>query len=332
MNLIPLLVSLVALYLAGCTWLPRAGPSASDVLEQAQAGGEILFDIVDVDERVVSLLRGQPKERLARRFAAAAEPPELRIAIGDTLSVSIWESAAGGLFSEPQPALPAGAKPEIEPLAPEARPPGGERQNQLGPPGGPEGQRRRNDPTGELPSVGVPEATPGRNATVIADQRVEADGSISVPYAGRIPAAGRTAEEVQKTIEARLAEKALQPQALVIVQKTAANTVTVLLNESGGASRIWCGSDHRPGSGRISHWPGPGPDRITGWWYSACGTGPNSISGGRESAPLPRRRPAAAGYCRCRRCQSSGSRELCPVVARRSDRHDPPAAARFRAC
>src|SRR5262249_54654847 len=84
-------------------------------------------------------------------------------------------------------------------------------------------------------SVGVPEATPGRNATVIADQRVEADGSISVPYAGRIPAAGRTAEEVQKTIEARLAEKALQPQALGIVQKTAANTVTALLNESGGA-------------------------------------------------------------------------------------------------
>jgi hypothetical protein len=32
---------------------------------------------------------------------------------------------------------------------------------------------------------------------------------------------------VQQTIEARLAEKALEPQALVIVTKTAANTVTV---------------------------------------------------------------------------------------------------------
>jgi polysaccharide export outer membrane protein len=41
---------------------------------------------------------------------------------------------------------------------------------------------------------------------------------------------------VQKTIEARLAEKALQPQALVIVERSAANTVTVLLNEHGGIS------------------------------------------------------------------------------------------------
>jgi len=72
---------------------------------------------------------------------------------------------------------------------------------------------------------------------VIPTQQVDADGAISVPYAGRVPAAGRSAEQVQQTIEARLANKALQPQALVIVQKTAANAVTVLLNETGGGSR-----------------------------------------------------------------------------------------------
>jgi polysaccharide export outer membrane protein len=42
--------------------------------------------------------------------------------------------------------------------------------------------------------------------------------------------------EVQQTIAVRLAEKALQPQVLVIVRKSAANTVTVLLSESGEAS------------------------------------------------------------------------------------------------
>src|SRR5262249_49713130 len=180
----------------------------------------------------------------------------------------------------------------IEPLAPEARPPGGERQNQLGPPGGPEGQRRRNDPTGELPSVGVPEATPGRNATVIADQRVEADGSISVPYAGRIPAAGRTAEEGQKTIEAGLAEKALQPQALVIVQKTAANTVTVLLNESGGGPAA-SGAGATTGLGPAASATGPGPVPTASPAGGTAPAGPvQTASAGGARGPLsPGRHP-----------------------------------------
>ena len=236
MNLAFLFASLIALSLGGCSWLPRAGPSASEVVERGQAGREILFDIVDVDDRVVSTLLGEPKESFAARFKTATQPPELKIAIGDTLSVLIWESAAGGLFTEPLPTLPPGAKPETEPLAPESQPPGGERQNQLRPPGGPENQRRRNDPSGDVLSVGISGATPGLNATVIPSQQVEADGSISVPYAGRIPAAGRSPEEMQTTIEARLAEKALQPQALVIVEKSAANSVTVLLNELGVSS------------------------------------------------------------------------------------------------
>jgi polysaccharide export outer membrane protein len=47
--------------------------------------------------------------------------------------------------------------------------------------------------------------------------------------------------EVQQAIEARLAEKALGPQALVIVKKSAVNAVTVLLNESGQASSVGSG-------------------------------------------------------------------------------------------
>jgi polysaccharide biosynthesis/export protein len=236
MNVAFLIASVIALSVGGCSWLPRAGPSASDVVGQGQAQGEILFDIVDVDERVVSALLGQPKESFAQRFKAADQPPDLKIAVGDTLSVLIWESAAGGLFTEPAPTSFPGAKPETEPLSPESRPPRGERQNELAPPGRPENQRRREDPPGDVPSFGISGTRPGGNAAVIPSQQVEADGSISVPYAGRIPAAGHSPEEVQKTIEARLAEKALQPQALVIVEKSAANAVTVLLNETGGVS------------------------------------------------------------------------------------------------
>ena len=103
--------------------LPSAGPpTASAVVAATQSEDQILFDVVPVDERVVSTLLAQPKESFYARFENNADPPELKIAIGDTISVTIWESAAGGLFSE-APAQPfTGSRPATEPLAPESRP------------------------------------------------------------------------------------------------------------------------------------------------------------------------------------------------------------------
>jgi polysaccharide biosynthesis/export protein len=223
-----------------CSWIPRAGPSTSDVLEQGQAGGEILFDAVPVDDRVVNTLIAQPKEKFTLRFKKYVQPPEVKITIGDTVSVLIWESAAGGLFSEAPPApAPSGGRSGIEPLAPEAPPPSGQ-QGEFGIPrpltetGRPQEERRRS--TGEAFSTEAIGAAGGRQSATIPDQEVGADGAISVPYAGRVPAAGRLPVEVQQAIEARLAGKALGPQVLVIVKKSAANAVTVLLNESGQGS------------------------------------------------------------------------------------------------
>src|SRR5215813_10819353 len=99
MKLFVFLASLVAMLPCGCSWLPRTGPYASEVVEQRQRAGEVLFDVVDVDDRVVSTLLAQPKESFALRFKKDAEPPEIPIAVGDTVSVLIWESASGGLFS-----------------------------------------------------------------------------------------------------------------------------------------------------------------------------------------------------------------------------------------
>ena len=238
------LFCLMALSVGGCAWIPRAGPSTSDVLEQGQAGGEVLFDVVPVDDRVVNTLIAQPKERFALRFKKDVQPPEVKIAIGDTVSVMIWESAAGGLFSETPPApAPTGGRSGIEPLAPESPPPAGEfgtprRPTETGRP-----QEQQRPSAGELFSTEVIGAAGGRRSAVIPDQEVGADGAISVPYAGRVPAAGRLPADVQQTIEARLAEKALGPQALVIVNKSAANAVTVLLNESGQSSSIGLGEN-----------------------------------------------------------------------------------------
>ncbi len=241
-----LLFYLMALSVGGCSWIPRAGPSTSDVLDQQQAGGEILFDVVQVDDRVVGALIAQPKERFALRFQKDAQPPEVKIAIGDTVSVLIWESAAGGLFSEaPSAPAPTGGRSGIEPLAPELRPPQSEQQNEFGIPrrptetGRPQEQQRPS--AGELFSTEAIGAAGGRRSATIPDQEVGADGAISVPYAGRVPAAGRLPAEVQQAIEARLAGKALGPQVLVIVKKSAANAVTVLLNEPGQVSSVGSG-------------------------------------------------------------------------------------------
>jgi polysaccharide export outer membrane protein len=247
MNLIVLLPWLVVFAIGGCSWIPRAGPSASEVLEQGQAGGEILFDVVEVNDRVVATLQAQPKERLAVRFKQDAQPPEVKIAIGDTISVLIWESAAGGLFSDSPPALtPSGGRPGVEPLRPEPlrpelRPPASEFTTPPPSPetGRPQEQQRRgvgNPPPGSF-SIEATAAAAGRRAAVIPDQKVGADGAISVPYAGRVPAVGRLPEEVQQAIEARLAEKALGPQALVIVKKSEANAVTILVSGSEETSR-----------------------------------------------------------------------------------------------
>ena len=65
-----------------------------------------------------------------------------------------------------------------------------------------------------------------RNVT-IPEQVVGRDGAISVPFAGRVPVAGRTTVEVQHEIERRLAEKAIEPQVIVTIAKSVTYAATV---------------------------------------------------------------------------------------------------------
>src|SRR5262245_16743398 len=102
-----LFVHLIIPSLVGCAMLPSAGPpTASAVVTPERAEDQVLFDVVPVDDRVVSTLLARPKESFHNRFGNGAEPSELKIAIGDTISVTIWESSAGGLFSEAPPERP----------------------------------------------------------------------------------------------------------------------------------------------------------------------------------------------------------------------------------
>lgn len=67
----------------------------------------------------------------------------------------------------------------------------------------------------------------GAPKITLPPQVVDRSGTISVPYAGSIPAQGRTPQQIQKTIEKRLASRAIEPQAIVSVVSNDSRLVTV---------------------------------------------------------------------------------------------------------
>jgi polysaccharide biosynthesis/export protein len=70
-------------------------------------------------------------------------------------------------------------------------------------------------------------ARPG-NFVTLPSQAVDQKGSISVPYAGEIPAAARTIPEIQQAIVARLRNRAIEPQVVVSLNTQHSSVVSVL--------------------------------------------------------------------------------------------------------
>ena len=93
-----LLICLSGAALVGCAYLPTSGPTAGEVIDRGVQENQIRYDVVDVDSGVVATLLAQPAESFRTRFGKYDMPAAPKIGIGDTLSVSIWEAAGGGLF------------------------------------------------------------------------------------------------------------------------------------------------------------------------------------------------------------------------------------------
>jgi polysaccharide export outer membrane protein len=74
-------------------------------------------------------------------------------------------------------------------------------------------------PTG-IPAPSLP--------TTLPEQPVDGEGCITVPFAGRIPAAGKTLPEIAAEIKQRLSKKANQPEVLVLLTRNLSSTVTVV--------------------------------------------------------------------------------------------------------
>ena len=92
----------LAISLAGCSYLPSQGPSASEIVSGAQASseGELpRYLMADLDGRAAEILKREPNATLAGRFGTRNAAPSPVIGVGDSVSVTVWEAASGGLFS-----------------------------------------------------------------------------------------------------------------------------------------------------------------------------------------------------------------------------------------
>src|SRR4029077_7197990 len=96
-----------ALALTACS----GAPLREDVIAQARSDGRIAFDVVKIDDAVLTTLLAQHAPAFPERFKKYLPSPDLKIAVGDTVSVVIWESGSGGLFgtSLTELSFPAGA-------------------------------------------------------------------------------------------------------------------------------------------------------------------------------------------------------------------------------
>jgi len=88
------LASLVAL--AGCGFIPMAGPASLEI--RAEHSATQPYALVKLDPRVIGVLANYEPNVLAGAFSDRRPPARIRFGIGDVLSVTIFEAAAGGLF------------------------------------------------------------------------------------------------------------------------------------------------------------------------------------------------------------------------------------------
>jgi polysaccharide biosynthesis/export protein len=173
---------LAAALLAGCSALPSSGPTKLEITGQdATTPGN--FTIIELTAAVATSLQTRTLPTFRGSFGDTRPAPDQRIGTGDSLSVTLWEAAAGGLFSAPA----------------------------------------------------VNGLSPGSRTALIPEQVVTRDGSITVPYAGRIRVSGLRPQDVERAIVTRLEGKAIQPQALVTVTRNFSNTVTVTGEVTNGA-------------------------------------------------------------------------------------------------
>ncbi len=91
-----LLTLVLPVIVGGCGFLPTSGPR--DTAIEAQLPSPLPYLLVPLTPSVVEILEHTEPRGLAGAFNDRKRPADLKFGIGDVLSVTIFEAAAGGLF------------------------------------------------------------------------------------------------------------------------------------------------------------------------------------------------------------------------------------------
>lgn len=175
--------------LGGCA-LPAAAPTSRELVSQRNVSS-VSYAVVNVDSHVANVL-GQQRTSFGKLFKKPARyTPKNAFRAGDTVSVTIYETGGSTLFPPPN----SGAAPVPVSLVTNA-------------------------------SIATPPAG-SASANTIPPQIIEADGTIAVPFAGRVKVAGLTPAQVGVLIEKELRHKAIAPQVVVTPVSNISNSVTV---------------------------------------------------------------------------------------------------------
>ena len=86
--------------LFGCSTVPNVGPSRESVLATSTAPDQPYL-LVPINDYTTQQLAKFPGPSLFGKFGDYRGAVEQRIGVGDTVEISIFEAAAGGLFSQP---------------------------------------------------------------------------------------------------------------------------------------------------------------------------------------------------------------------------------------
>lgn len=191
-------LSMLALILSGCAALPSSGPTGRQVIRGAQTPDAALkFAVVDLDGAAFQkLLAAPPATRGAGQLAALAREGRVdRIAPGDALQINIYEVGMT-LFGNSTQSATAG----------------------IG--------------TSAMTSIDAGDTVRSQPVNIVT---VASDGTIRLPYVGRLMVAGSTAYDVQRMIEQALHGKSQSPQALVTVVNSPGNSIYLIgdVNRSG---------------------------------------------------------------------------------------------------
>ncbi|MEO1330070.1 MAG: polysaccharide biosynthesis/export family protein [Pseudomonadota bacterium] len=93
-----LLLATLAAAAPSCALMPSAGPSLDLVVDSAD-DEDFQYELIEVNRSVIDTLSTRLEPTLASAMGAQAETPERLLGVGDLVSVTVWEAAAGGLYA-----------------------------------------------------------------------------------------------------------------------------------------------------------------------------------------------------------------------------------------